>query len=135
MDEKISELAVKVAEADQRARSNTHAINDIKEGVKELQKKQEAIYELTMSVRSIAQSMEHIGEGVMEVKEGQKKLEAKVENLGMQVDRLDNKVDAVDSKTKIDFALAIKENFWKITAALIGLTGIAKLLTILFKLG
>lgn len=120
MDDKISDLAVKIESVDQRTKSNTHAIADVKTEIKDLREKQESIYELTNSVSLIAQSMTNIEEKVDDVKTGQKELESKFDNLN-------EKVEAVDAKTKIDFASAIKNNFWKIIFSIVGLIGVVKI--------
>lgn len=78
MDEKYTELAIHVQEIDSRCKSNEHRINDTEKAIGELRNRQEAIYELTSSVKSIAQDMSYIKEDVSEVKVKQTELNNKV---------------------------------------------------------
>lgn len=78
MEEKYTELAVHLQEVDSRSRSNEHRIDDHDKEIRELRDKQDAIYELTSSVKSIATDMTYIKEDVKEVKTGQEKLNEKV---------------------------------------------------------
>lgn len=78
MEEKYTELAVRLQEVDSRSRSNEHRLNDHEKEIHELRDKQDAIYELTSSVKSIATDMTYIKEDVKEVKTGQDKLNEKV---------------------------------------------------------
>ena len=78
MEEKYTELAVRLQEVDSRSRSNEHRLDDHEKEIKELRDKQDAIYELTSSVKSIATDMNYIKEDVKEVKTGQDKLNEKV---------------------------------------------------------
>lgn len=71
MDEKYTELAVHLEAVDSRCKSNEHTL-------KELRERQDALYELTASVKSIATDMAYIKEDVKEVKSGQDKLTDKV---------------------------------------------------------
>lgn len=78
MEEKYTELAVHLQEVDSRSRSNEHRLDDHEKEIKELRNKQDAIYELTSSVKSIATDMNYIKEDVKEVKTGQDELNKKV---------------------------------------------------------
>lgn len=78
MEEKYTELAVRLQEVDSRSKSNEHRLDDHENEIKELRDKQDAIYELTSSVKSIATDMTYIKEDVKEVKTGQEKLNEKV---------------------------------------------------------
>lgn len=81
MEEKYTELAVHLQEVDSRSRSNEHRLDDHEKEIKELRDKQDAIYELTSSVKSIATDMNYIKEDVKEVKTGQNELNKKVNEL------------------------------------------------------
>ena len=119
MDEKqYTELAVHMQEVDSRCRSNEHRIDNLEEDMKEtkdmqitlvklangvenmgnqlmeMREKQDAIYDLTSSVKSIATDMTYIKEDVKEVKSGQAQLNEKVTIL-------ENK-PANESKKRID---------------------------------
>lgn len=78
MDENYTKLAVQIQEVDSRSKSNEHRLDEHDSELRELRDKQEAIYELTSSVKSIATDMTYIKEDVKEVKSGQDKLNEKV---------------------------------------------------------
>lgn len=78
MDENYTKLAVHIQEVDSRSRSNEHRLDDHDAVLRELREKQDAIYDLTSSVKSIATDMTYIKEDVKEVKSGQDKLNEKV---------------------------------------------------------
>lgn len=78
MDENYTNLAVHIQEVDSRSKSNEHRIDDHDTEIRELREKQDAIYDLTSSVKSIATDMTYIKEDVKEVKSGQDKLNEKV---------------------------------------------------------
>lgn len=78
MDENYTNLAVHIQEVDSRSRSNEHRLDDHDAELRELRDKQDAIYDLTSSVKSIATDMTYIKEDVKEVKSGQDKLNEKV---------------------------------------------------------
>ena len=78
MDEKYTDLAVHLESVDARCKSNEHRLNDHDIELKELREKQDAIYDLTSSVKSIATDMTYIKEDVQEVKSGQAQLNEKV---------------------------------------------------------
>ena len=78
MDEKYTDLAVHLESVDARCKSNEHRINDHDIEIKELREKQDAIYDLTSSVKSIATDMTYIKEDVGEVKAKQTELNDKV---------------------------------------------------------
>ena len=78
IDEKYTDLAVHLESVDARCKSNEHCIDDHDNEIKELREKQDAIYDLTSSVKSIATDMTYIKEDVKEVKSGQAILNDKV---------------------------------------------------------
>ena len=78
MDEKYTDLAVRLEAVDSRCKSNEHRIDEHDNDIKELREKQDAIYDLTSSVKSIATDMTYIKEDVKEVKSGQAQLNEKV---------------------------------------------------------
>lgn len=81
MDEKFTDLAVHLQEVDSRSRSNEHRIDAHEKEIHELREKQDAIYEIASSVKSIATDMTYMKEDVKEVKTGQDKLNQKVTEL------------------------------------------------------
>lgn len=94
MDERYTDLAVHLESVDARCKSNEHRIQEHDKAIKELRDKQDAIYDLTLSVKSIATDMAYIKEDVKEVKSGQEKLNQKVTIL-------ENK-PALEAKKRID---------------------------------
>ncbi len=78
MDEKYTDLAVRLESVDARGKSNEHRINEHDTEIKELREKQDAIYDLTSSVKSIATDLTYIKEDVMEVKNGLTQITEKV---------------------------------------------------------
>ena len=94
MDEKYTDLAVHLESVDASCKSNEHRLNDHDTELKEIREKQDAIYDLTSSVKSIATDMTYIKEDVKEVKSGQAQLNEKVTIL-------ENK-PANESKKRID---------------------------------
>ena len=94
MDERYAELAVHLQDVDSRCKSNQHRIEEHDNEIHTLRERQEAIYDLASSVKSIATDMTYIKEDVKEVKSGQEKLNEKVTIL-------ENK-PAVDTKKRFD---------------------------------
>lgn len=95
MEEKdLRELAVEAAKIDSRSRSNEKRLNNNEAAIEELRKKQDAIYELTASVKSIAIDMSYVKEDIQDVKKSQQLLTNKVTEI-------ENK-PAVDIKTHAD---------------------------------
>ena len=81
MDEKFTDLAVHLQEVDSRSKSNEHRIDAHEKEIHELRDKQDAIYEIASSVKSIATDMTYMKEDVKQVKTGQDKLNQKVTEL------------------------------------------------------
>lgn len=117
MNENYTELAVHIQEIDSRSKSNEHRLDTYDNEIKELREKQDAIYDLTSSVKSIATDMTYIKEDVKEVKSGQDKLNEKVTVL-------ENR-PANETKKKID------EIIEKLLWLLIGGVAVGLLTTIL----
>lgn len=95
-------------ETSERAKSNTHQIEEIKEDIKEIKSDQKAIYEISTSVKLIAQSMTSMKEDIAEVKQGQCDLANKVDERILEVNvgqkKLEDHIQLVDDKTKVDWA-------------------------------
>lgn len=99
MDENYTNLAVHIQEVDSRCRSNEHRLDDHDAEIRELRDKQDAIYDLTSSVKSIATDMTYIKEDVKEVKTGQDKLNEKVTILeNRPANETKKKVDGITEK-------------------------------------
>lgn len=104
-------------ETEQRSKSNTNQIREVKEDIKEIKSEQKAIYDIATSVKLIAQSMDTMKDDLFEVKQGQVNLSHKVDTqieevrdgqgklenkLQERVDCVDTKVDNVRDRTKFD---------------------------------
>lgn len=99
MEENYTELAVHLQEVDSRCRSNEHRLDTHDNEIRELREKQDTIYDLTSSVKSIATDMTYIKEDVKEVKSGQDKLNEKVTILeNRPAHETKRKVDGVAEK-------------------------------------
>lgn len=99
MDGNYTNLAVHIQEVDSRSRSNEHRLDDHDATLRELREKQDAIYDLTSSVKSIATDMAYIKEDVKEVKSGQDKLNEKVTFLeNRPANEAKKKVDGLTEK-------------------------------------
>lgn len=99
MDDIYTNLAVHVQEVDSRSKSNEYRINEHDNEIKELREKQDAIYDLTSSVKSIATDMTYIKEDVKEVKSGQDRLNEKVTILeNRPANETKKKVDGITEK-------------------------------------
>ncbi|MCI8416418.1 MAG: hypothetical protein HFI33_02750 [Lachnospiraceae bacterium] len=99
MEENYTELAVHIQEVDSRSRSNEHRLDTHENELRKLREKQDAIYDLTSSVKSIATDMAYIKEDVKEVKSGQDKLNDKVTILeNRPANETKKKVDSITEK-------------------------------------
>lgn len=99
MDENYTNLAVHIQEVDSRSKSNEHRLDDHDQELRELREKQDAIYDLTSSVKSIATDMTYIKEDVKEVKSGQDKLNEKVTILeNRPANETKKKIDGITEK-------------------------------------
>lgn len=81
MDDKYTDLAVKLAEVDARGTSNSDKINEHDEAIKELRNEQKALITIATSVEKIALDMSYVKEDVAEVKKGQDALNSEVATL------------------------------------------------------
>jgi len=77
-------------ETSERAKSNTHQIEELKTDMKEMKQDQKAIYELSTAVKLVAQNVGNIQHDVTEIKQGQKDLSNKVDN---QINEIKTDVD------------------------------------------
>lgn len=81
MDEKFTELAIKVEGIEQRSKSNEHRINECDQEIKEIKAEQKAIYKIASSVENLAASMQGLQDDVKDIKSGQSELSEKVTTL------------------------------------------------------
>lgn len=84
MDKDYTDLAVKIAEVDERAKSNTHRID-------ELDKKMESVHETQLSLVKIANSVENMGKSMIKVEE-------KVDEINDKQDKLNEKVTILENE-------------------------------------
>ena len=89
-------------ETTDRAKSNTHQIDEIKEEVKEIRNEQKAIYDIASSVKIMSESMANIKDDVIAVKESQEQFSQKVkediEEVKDSQKELTNKIDNIEQK-------------------------------------
>lgn len=78
MDEKYTELAVKLQEIDSRCRSSEHRIESLEEGMKCVQDTQISLVKIANSVENMSKSMIDVNEKVDLISDKQDKLNDKV---------------------------------------------------------
>lgn len=78
MEERYTELAVKLQEVDSRSKSNEHRIDDLDAGMEKMQETQIALIKIANSVENMGQSIITIKDDVRDVKESQDVLTSKV---------------------------------------------------------
>lgn len=78
MDEKYTDLAVRLQAVDSRTRSNEHRIDDHDAEIKNLREEQKALLTIANSVDKIAASMLDIKEDIKHIKSDQSQLTEKV---------------------------------------------------------
>lgn len=88
MDEKFTELAVKVEGVDARCKSNEHRLDDHDNDIKELREDTRTLIKLTNSVDVIATSIADVNK--------------KVDVIGSKQDRLNDKVTVLENKPLIE---------------------------------
>lgn len=74
----MEDLEVKIERVEQRSKSNTHQIEEIKEEIKEIKEENKAIYDIASSVKVMAERLGNIEDKVDETAEGLKRTEAKL---------------------------------------------------------
>jgi len=131
MNEDDKRLLIETIE---RSKSNTHQIDDIKSDIKELQNKQEMIYDLTTSVKVMAENLSTVKDDVKEIKQGQSALSDKVDSQinEIKID-VDNKVETVkhdvkqiDDEGKFNIRVWLRDNWIAIGVLLALGIGVAK---------
>lgn len=84
MEEKYTDLAVKLENVDSRAKSNTTRLNECEEDIRKLRSEHQALHTLASGIEKIALDMDYIKKDVKEVKKGQSELSDKVTTLENQ---------------------------------------------------
>lgn len=92
------EFGQKLAAVEQRAKSNTHQIDDLKEQVTGLGDRIEAVNRLATAVEVMA---------------------TKQDNLGASVKRLEGKVDSLESKPGKRWEAMVEKVLWAVVAAVL----------------
>ncbi|WP_099467718.1 hypothetical protein [Konateibacter massiliensis] len=142
----MGDVEVKLAEVEQRTKSNTHQIEDIKDEIKEIKSEQKAIYDIAASIKVMATSMDTMKDDLVEVKQGQKELSNKVDNqidevkngqgkleqkLQERVDAVNSKVDLESNKMKFDLRDFIRD---KLFPVILGAGSLGAVIVVLQKL-
>lgn len=81
MDEKYTDLAVRVQEIDSRCKSNEHRIDDLESDMKEAQDMQITLVKLANGVENMGTQIISVKEDIQDVKKGQTDLSNKVTEL------------------------------------------------------
>lgn len=102
MEEKYVTVITETAE---RAKSNTHQIEEIKEDIKSIKEDNKALGDIATSVKLIAQDMVHIKEDVKEVKDFQS--EMKQELSDVKSERVQEKVKMFDDVKGMIFTAVV----------------------------
>jgi len=112
----------------ERGKSNTHQIDEIKADIKTIKEDQKAIYDLTTSVKIIAENVSNMKDDLKEVKQGQINLSGKLDT---QIQDVNNKVAELKlepleemKKDKHDLKIEIlKQSIGYIITGLVGVIG------------
>ena len=119
MDDKYTELAVKVQEVDSRSRSNDHRITDLEEGMK-------VVSDTQISLIKIANSVENMSKSMMDVNN-------KVDQISDKQDRLNDKVTVLENRPAQETKRRLDGIYEKILWVIVG--GLmAAVLTALFPM-
>lgn len=90
LTKEVFALKEKVSEMEARARSNTHRLDGFDKELKELESKQDAIYEIATSVKLLAQDMSNVKESV----NGIKKTQGEIQKELVEVKAMPHKAEA-----------------------------------------
>lgn len=77
----LEELAMALQRTESRAESNSHRLDEMKDEISELKRKQDAIYEMSANLSIITRSIQIVENEIKEVKSNQKELSDKVSTL------------------------------------------------------
>ena len=116
-DEKL--VIIKLTEAVEQGKNNSQQIEEIKDRITDMEKRQETIHELTANIKLIAQGMDNFKESIIEIKDGQKELNRKMDD---QIKEVKTEIKRIDDKGKIDFLeyFKVKVMPWVLGVGLIG---------------
>lgn len=137
----MDEMITKVEQADQRARSNTHQIKEIKEEFKdfksevkeelrEIREENKAIYKIASSVEIIAERLGTIEEKVDKTSAAQERLEEKIQ---LRVEETEEKIAELRIAPAVKTANAIS-NFKVAIYTAVGTSAAVAIATAILKL-
>ncbi len=110
----------RLTEVEQRSKTNTHAIAELKEELKEVQNEQKAIYEINANIKLMAQSVASVKEDVSDMKEDISNTNKEVkDDIGKVKERISN----IENKPDKDVANAFRKYRDTIIALIV--TGVA----------
>lgn len=112
-------FAIKLTEAVAQGKNNAAQIDEIKDRISDMEKRQETIHELTVNIKLIAQGMDNFKESIIEIKDDQKELNNKMDE---QIKEVKTEIKRIDDKGKIDFIdyFKVKVMPWVIGVGFIG---------------
>ena len=91
------EISTLLVETSERAKSNTHQIEEVKDDMKDVKAEQKNLSDLISSIKVIAEKVTNINSKVDEIKVGQRELS---DNQKEMSDKFDNKIDEVKKDQK-----------------------------------
>ena len=132
-----NETIIKIlTETAERAKSNTHQIEELKEEVKDLNKEQKAIYDIASSIKVMSSEMVNIRGDITAVKDSQEQFAEKVKNDIEEVKdnqkELTDKIDSIEQKPYKDWT-KVKSTIITGVATAIGTSAIIYLINFLFN--
>lgn len=110
----------RLAEVEQRSKSNTHAIEELKESIKEVRSEQKAIYEINANIKLMAQSVASVKEDVSDMKEDISNTNKEVKD---DIGKVKERISAIESKPDKDTASTYRK--YKDTIIAMIVTGVA----------
>lgn len=132
-NESIIKILTETAE---RAKSNTHQIEELKEEVRDLNKEQKAIYDIASSIKVMSSEMVNIRGDVTAVKDSQEQFAQKVkediEEVKDNQKELTDKIDGIEQKPYKDWT-KVKSTIITGVATAIGTGAIIYLINFLFN--
>lgn len=113
-------------ETEQRSKSNTDQIEEIKSDIKEIKQDQKAIYELTYSVKAIAENVANMKSDLKEVKQGQSDLSDKLDtqikeiktDVHTKMDTVNERVNNIEQEPYKNFKQTKREIIIKIASGI-----------------
>lgn len=73
-----SDIIKELAETKERAKSNSHRLDNVEEDIKEIKTENKVIYSLVESIKTISESVSDIKGDIKEIKKGQGDLSTKI---------------------------------------------------------